>query len=85
VSSKWKRLEKIRRNPRNVKFRELVSLLQAFGFTLERISGSHYIFTHPAWDGILNIQDRKGEAKPYQVRQAVRAIEEVIKCSTDTR
>ena len=83
VSSKKKRLEKIKRNPKGVKFRDLVLLLKSFGFTLERVSGSHHIFTHPAWDGILNIQNRGGEAKPYQVRQAIKAIEEVSRC-TDT-
>lgn len=83
MSSKWKRLERLKRNPRNVKLRDLVSLLKAFGFSLERVTGSHHIFTHPKWDGILNIQDRGGEAKPYQVRQAIKAIEEVLKC-TDT-
>ena len=81
MSSKLKRLEKIKRNPKGVKFREIVSLLKAFGFVLERVSGSHYIFTHPAWDGILNMQNRGGEAKPYQIRQAIKAIEEVQKCT----
>ena len=81
MSSKLKRLEKIKRNPKGVKFREIVSLLKAFGVVLERVSGSHYIFTHPAWDGILNIQNQGGEAKPYQIRQAIKAIEEVQKCT----
>ncbi len=81
MASKRKKFQKIKQNPKGVKFDDLVSCLKAFGFTLERISGSHHIFTHPNWDGILNIQNRRGEVKPYQVRQAIKAIEEVIRCT----
>lgn len=50
-------------------------LAQWFGFVLVRISGSHHIFRHEALDELLNLQDRSGEAKDYQVRQLLALIE----------
>ena len=54
----------------------MVTLIEAFGFSLERISGSHHIFTHPQVTEIVNIQNNKGEVPPYQVRQFLSIIEE---------
>ena len=54
----------------------MVTLIEAFGFSLERISGSHHIFTHPQVTEIVNIQNNKGEVTPYQVRQFLSIIEE---------
>ncbi|MGH4007472.1 MAG: type II toxin-antitoxin system HicA family toxin [Pseudonocardiaceae bacterium] len=38
---------------RNVRFTELCRLVKALGFEQRRISGSHYIFSHPAFPEIL--------------------------------
>lgn len=62
-------------NLKNVKFSELKQLLKAYGFDLERISGSHHIFVHPRAKEIVNIQNVKGEAKPYQIKQILQVIE----------
>jgi hypothetical protein len=59
----------------NVPFRELVSLAEGFGYRLARISGSHHLFGHPAVPEPLNLQEVRGEAKGYQVRQLLRAVE----------
>jgi len=40
---------------RNVRFTELCRLVKALGFEQRRISGSHYIFAHPAFPEILNL------------------------------
>ncbi|OCC16579.1 toxin HicA [Dissulfuribacter thermophilus] len=72
-----KRLERIKRNPKDVKFTDLVSILLHYGFVEVRSKGSHRIFKHPSWNGILTLQEIRGKAKPYQVRQAIKAIEEV--------
>jgi predicted RNA binding protein YcfA (HicA-like mRNA interferase family) len=42
---------------------------------LVRRSGSHHIFTHPDVTELVNLQDVKGEAKPYQIRQFLRLVE----------
>ena len=52
----------------NVDFEQLRRLLILFGFA-ERIKGSHHIFTKEEVEEILNIQEIKAKAKPYQVKQ----------------
>ena len=53
----------------------MVKFLEAFGFTLARVNGSHHIFSHPAIPEVVNIQNLKGKAKPYQIRQFLTLIE----------
>jgi predicted RNA binding protein YcfA (HicA-like mRNA interferase family) len=60
---------------RNVSFRDMVHLLEGFGFGLIRVNGSHHIFSHPAVKELVNLQEVGGEAKPYQIRQFMRLIE----------
>ena len=60
---------------RNVPFRDLVRLAEGFGFRQIRVRGSHHILVHPDVPQPLNLQDRGGEAKPYQVRQLLKLIE----------
>ncbi|MCY7277160.1 MAG: type II toxin-antitoxin system HicA family toxin, partial [Phormidesmis sp. CAN_BIN44] len=64
MSKKRKLFEKILAGSKNIQFSELVSVIEAFGFTLSRVSGSHHIFTHPGIPEIINIQNRKGRAIP---------------------
>jgi hypothetical protein len=60
---------------RNVSFNDMVSLVEGFGFQLDRTTGSHHIFTHPGIPELMNLQDVAGEAKPYQIRQFLRLVE----------
>lgn len=58
-----------------IKFDDLVKLLQNSGFALERISGSHHIFSYPDVMELIDLQpDKKdhSKAKSYQVRQVRR-------------
>ncbi len=75
MSKKRKLLEKILAGSKNIRFDELVILVEAFGFRLSRINGSHHIFTHPEIPDIVNLQNKKGNAIPYQVRQFLALIE----------
>jgi hypothetical protein len=52
----------------NIAFGELTHLLAALGFK-SRTKGSHHIFWREGVAEILNLQEREGKAKPYQVRQ----------------
>jgi len=52
----------------NVIFIDLCNLLKQLEFDL-RIRGSHHIFSRPDVAEILNVQDKRGKAKPYQVKQ----------------
>ena len=74
--NKRKLLKKVLAGSNTLRFGDLVVLVEAFGFELARTSGSHHIFAHPAVPELLNLQDRKGEAKPYQVKQFLELIEQ---------
>jgi predicted RNA binding protein YcfA (HicA-like mRNA interferase family) len=69
-------LEKARASPANVPFRDMCKLVEAFGFRLSRMRGSHHIFIHPDMPELVNLQEVNGKAKPYQVRQFLRLVEE---------
>ena len=53
----------------------MVSLIQAYGFKLARVSGSHHIFTRTDIDVIVNIQNVRGKTKPYQAKQFIKIVE----------
>lgn len=59
----------------NVRYSDLTRLIQAFGFQQLRGSGSHRIFGHAEIPEQINLQNVKGQAKPYQIRQCLRLIE----------
>ena len=71
-----KLLRKLLASPHNVRFGDLCKLAQGFGYRLDRVSGSHHIFEHSEASRPLNLQNVGGKAKPYQVRQFLRDIEE---------
>jgi predicted RNA binding protein YcfA (HicA-like mRNA interferase family) len=73
---KRKILEKLLASPANARFDDVRRLVEAFGFRLSRVSGSHHIYIHPDIDELVNLQEVHGEAKPYQVRQFLRLVEE---------
>jgi predicted RNA binding protein YcfA (HicA-like mRNA interferase family) len=60
---------------RNVAFGDIINMVKGFGFRLDRVSGSHHIFIHPAIPELVNLQEVRGEAKPYQIRQFLRLVE----------
>jgi predicted RNA binding protein YcfA (HicA-like mRNA interferase family) len=74
--NKKKLLEKILSGSRNVGFTDFISLVKAFGFKLSRVHGSHHIFEHPGIPEILNLQNSKGQVKPYQIRQFLQLVEQ---------
>lgn len=45
------------------------------GFEFIRQRGSHRIYRHHGLGRTLSVQDFRGEAKPYQVRQLISIIE----------
>jgi len=78
MPSSKKILDQMRREPTNVRFSDLHKMCEEF-FGKPRQSGtSHTIFKTP-WPGDprVNIQNDKGKAKPYQVRQVLLAIDKL--------
>jgi predicted RNA binding protein YcfA (HicA-like mRNA interferase family) len=84
---KSKILRKILSGSRNVRFSEFTTVIEAFGFVLERISGSHHIFLHPDIPQAISVQpDKNGQAKPYQLNQFTKLIEKyALKLSDDAQ
>ena len=73
--NKKKLLQKILSNSKNITFDEVVTIIKAFGFELDRVSGSHHIFKRTGIREIVNIQNVNGKAKPYQIKQFLTLIE----------
>jgi predicted RNA binding protein YcfA (HicA-like mRNA interferase family) len=72
---KEKLLKKILGSSKNVAFQDVIKLAQSFGFKLDRVSGSHHIFIHEQIPELINLQNTKGQAKPYQLKQLINLIE----------
>ena len=65
-------------NPKNVRFDDLCKVCDHF-FGLPRQSGSSHRVYRTPWQGDprINIQNHKGMAKVYQVKQVLKAIEKM--------
>ena len=70
-----KTLQRILSGSRNIRFADMTALVEAFGFHLSRIQGSHHIFVRPGVRELVNLQEVNGEAKPYQIRQFLKLVE----------
>lgn len=69
-------LDEFRRNPAGVRFRDLARVCDACFGEPRRRSGGHRVYRMPCpGDPRVNIQNAKGMAKAYQVRQVIRAVE----------
>ena len=60
---------------KNVRFTDMVGLVEAFGFRMSRTSGSHHIFVHSGISELVNLQNVNGQVKPYQIRQFLKLVE----------
>ena len=71
-------LEAFRRNPKGVRFSELRGLCDAYFGEPRQKGTSHRVYRTP-WPGDprVNIQNDKGMAKAYQVRQVIKALEKL--------
>ena len=69
-------LHRLRSNPKGVRFADLAGICDRFFGEPRQQGSSHRVYRMP-WPGDprVNIQNNRGMAKPYQVRQVIRAIE----------
>ena len=69
-------LTKMRRNPKGIRFQDLCKVCDYYFGKARQSGSSHRIYKTP-WQGDprVNIQNDKGKAKVYQVKQVVKAIE----------
>ena len=72
-------LAQMNAEPANVKFADLQKVCIHYFRQPRFASGSHVVFKMP-WmgDPRINIQNFQGKAKPYQVRQALGAIQKLL-------
>ena len=59
----------VRGDVANIDFADAQKLLERLGFEELRVSGSHHVYGRTGISEQLNLQDRRGQAKPYQLRQ----------------
>ena len=73
-------LARMKRNPNNVRFRELCRVCDYYFGPARVKKGSHRVYKMP-WPGDprVNIQNDKGMAKIYQIKQIISAIEKLEK------
>ncbi len=76
---------KMQRNPKGIRFRDLCKVCDFYFGEARQKGSSHCIYKTP-WRGDprVNIQNYKGMAKTYQVRQVLKAIER-LEVQDDTR
>lgn len=72
---KAKLLKKLLAGSKNISFSDATTCAKTFGFRLDRINGSHHIFVHAEIPELVNLQNKKGKAVPYQVKQLLQLIE----------
>lgn len=71
-------VEAFRSNSKGVRFADLAKVCDVYFGEPRQSGSSHRVYRTP-WPGDprVNIQNRKGMAKPYQVRQVLKAIEKL--------
>jgi len=69
-------IAEMQRNPKGIRFKDLCKVCDSLFGEARQKSSSHRIYKTP-WqsDPRVNIQNDKGMAKAYQVRQVLKAIE----------
>lgn len=72
-------LRQMRTSPANVRFTDLAAVCEHYFGPARQKGTSHQIFKTP-WPGDprVNIQEKNGKAKPYQVRQVLQAIAKLL-------
>ena len=69
-------LAEMRRNPKGIRFRDLCQVCDFYFGAPRQTGGSHRLYKTPLQGAPrVSIQEHQGMAKPYQVRQVLKAIE----------
>ena len=71
-------LAQMKRNPRDVRFADLCKVCEILFGKPRKSASSHRVYRTP-WQGDprINIQNHKGKAKAYQVKQVLLALEKL--------
>jgi hypothetical protein len=81
MSNCQKLYEQAQHSAANFRFDDLCTLAECYGWEFKRQKGSHKIYENksltPEQGRTMNFQNLNGNAKPYQVKQLLAAIEEL--------
>jgi hypothetical protein len=71
-------ITKMTQNPKGIRFSELCKVCDHFFGKSRQSNGSHRVYKTP-WQGDprINLQNDKGKAKSYQVKQVLLALEKL--------
>jgi len=71
-------ISKMKQNPNGIRFSDLSKVCDHFFGKPRKNSGSHRVYKTP-WQGDprINIQNDKGKAKAYQVKQVLLALDKL--------
>lgn len=69
-------LKRMRENPKGIRFADLCKVCDEYFGKARQSGSSHRVYRTP-WKGDprVNVQNSKGKAKAYQVKQVIQAIE----------
>ncbi len=69
-------IKQMKQSPKNIRFADLCKICDLYFGQARQKSSSHRIYQTP-WPGDprVNIQNRRGKAKAYQVKQVLKAID----------
>ncbi len=68
--------EELKQSPKNVRFETVCRAAEIFGFRFRGGKGSHRIYVRQGVRQLLNFQNERGKAKPYQIKQFLRIVDE---------
>ena len=79
-----KLLSQLRKNQKNVRFTDLVKVCNHYFGEPRQQGTSHCVYKTP-WSGDprVNIQEKDGRSKAYQVKQVLAAIEKIEEMEND--
>ena len=81
MARKEKLLNRIRNNPKQVRFEDVDKIMRQCGFE-ERHDASHYVYSHPQVAGVVTIVRPHGKGgtqfvAPFYIKRALEAIDEI--------
>lgn len=74
ISLNWKLLEKIENKVNNTSFGEIKKLLISFGYRLDRVRGSHFVFERNWPTANISVPSHNNRVKPEYVKKIIKAL-----------
>jgi predicted RNA binding protein YcfA (HicA-like mRNA interferase family) len=77
MTKKSKLVEKFLENPDSIRYSQLVTILEEYGFERIQAKGSHVKFKHPKLSEDLIIPIHNGDCKEHYKQQARKFVEKI--------